>query len=519
MPCGSRMAASPPRIVTDPDRIPAPFAAELQGSEREESFRLIAETAANAIYIHDGKRLVYVNRAAELITGYTREELLAGDMWHLVHPEDLGFVRDNAVKRFRGEPAPPRYEYRILHKSGAIRWLDFSGGLVQFAGCTCVLATAFDITDRKNAEAELRTSEERLRLAQATANMGSWEWNIQTGEVIWSPEMALAHGMTLEQFDGTLQGFEARLHPEDRERVFAAVEAAVERDADYDIEFRVIWPDGSLHWQVARGKVFRDTGGRPLRMVGIGMDITERKQAEAALRLSEKMAAIGRLAATIAHEINNPLEAVTNIVYLLRTNPSLDPQAAAFVAMAEKELDRVAQITRQTLAFYRDSNQPVPVRLTHLLDDVAEVYSRRIASKGIALRKDWEFDGAIEVFPGEMRQVFANLLLNAIEAAPERGAIRIRVRPADLADSHVRVTISDNGPGINAEDRRHIFDPFFTTKSEKGTGLGLWVSRGIVQKHRGSMRFRSATSGERRGTTFTLTLPARAAGHLARGAA
>jgi two-component system cell cycle sensor histidine kinase/response regulator CckA len=161
--------------LTDSNSIPAPTrAADFEGADREESFRLIAETASNAIYIHDGKQLIYVNRAAEQFTGYSREELLAADMWHLVHPDDLEFVRSNATRRFRGEPAPLRYEYRIIHKSGVVRWLDFSGSLVQFAGRRCVLATAFDITDRKSAEAELRTSEERLRLAQATANMGSW---------------------------------------------------------------------------------------------------------------------------------------------------------------------------------------------------------------------------------------------------------------------------------------------------------------------------------------------------------
>jgi PAS domain S-box-containing protein len=331
--------------------------------------------------------------------------------------------------------------------------------------------------------------------------------------------MAVAHGMRPEDFSGRLEGFVERLHPQDRERVQRAVTAAVEHDAEYDIEFRVIWPDGSLHWQVARGKVFRDKTGRPLRMVGIGMDVTERKRAEEVLRLSEKMAAIGRLAATIAHEINNPLEAVTNIVYLLRTNPSLDEQAQAFVTLAEKELDRVSQITRQTLAFYRDTSSPVPVRPIDLLDEVAEVYARRTKAKRITLRKEWEFHGAIRVFPGEMRQVFANLLLNAIEATPEGGCVRLRVRAAQPHGEHVRISVSDNGEGVPVGDRRHLFEPFFTTKSEKGTGLGLWVSSGIVQKHGGTVRFRSATSGPRRGTTFSVVLPGPAVDARALGAA
>ena len=241
-------------------------------------------------------------------------------------------------------------------------------------------------------------------------------------------------------------------------------------------------------------------------------DISERKRAEEALRVTEKLATTGRMAATIAHEINNPLEAVTNLLYLIGHHPALNDTIKGYAAMAEQELARVTHITRQTLGFYRRSETPTQIKVSEILDSVLSIYSRRFDSGAITVVRKYRFDQPVHGFSGEIRQVFSNLLINAIEAVKEGGRIVLHVSPwrdwsqrGDLRG--VRVAVADNGSGIPSERRAHIFEPFFTTKGEKGTGLGLWVSHGIVRKHGGMIRMRSSSEGEDTGTCFTVYLP------------
>ncbi len=241
-------------------------------------------------------------------------------------------------------------------------------------------------------------------------------------------------------------------------------------------------------------------------------DVTEHKRMEEALRRSERLAATGRLAASIAHEINNPLESLTNLFYLIQSHAGLDETARFYAGLADKELRRVAHITRQMLGFYRESARPVPVSVAEILDSVLEAYVGKLQSKSIAVEKKFSTGGVVEGFPFELRQLFANLVGNAIEASAEHSLIRLRLRESTDwsrgARRGVRVAIADNGFGIPPECRARVFDAFFTTKGESGTGLGLWVCRGIVQKHDGTIRFRSSTRPSRRGTLFSVFLPA-----------
>ena len=249
-------------------------------------------------------------------------------------------------------------------------------------------------------------------------------------------------------------------------------------------------------------------------------EITDRRLGEEALRVTERLAATGRLANSIAHEINNPLEAITNLLYLLKKS-NHDGERAGYIRMASKELERVSRITRQTLAFNRDSNQPVEIELPELLDGVVTLYTPQFNEKSLRVVRKYNSPSSVSGFPGELRQVFSNVLRNAMEALPaEGGSIILYVHPSvdwkDLSRNGVRVSIIDSGTGMIPEIRRNIFEPFFTTKQLKGSGLGLWLSAGIISKHQGRIAVRSSVTPGRSGTCFSIFLPTGQKGTVSR---
>jgi signal transduction histidine kinase len=242
----------------------------------------------------------------------------------------------------------------------------------------------------------------------------------------------------------------------------------------------------------------------------ISRDITSQLRAEEALRRAEKLAAMGRVAGIIAHEINNPLEVLRNVFYLLQSHPSLDDAARTYTRIANEELTRVSHIARQTLGFYRESKDAVPVMICDIINDILSLQSRLLESHGIVVERLFRSDGLVIGFPGELRQVFLNLIGNAVQAMPKGGLLRIRITEVTRTEHQragVRLSICDTGSGISPQDAKQLFEPFFTTKSTKGTGLGLWISRGIVQKYKGIIRFRSVRLQKGNITAFSVFIP------------
>ncbi len=254
-----------------------------------------------------------------------------------------------------------------------------------------------------------------------------------------------------------------------------------------------------------------DAHGQIVGASKIARDVTGKKLAEAALIKSEKLAASGRLAATLAHEINNPLQAVTNLVTLLGQSPKLDLQEREYARMAIEELGRVTHLTRQSLSFYRDAIHPMVVNVEETVESVLNLYDKRLKAKKITVTTQYLPHETIHSYPGEIRQVFSTLLVNAMDAVPPGGKIAIRVRKSfhwkNPKIKGVRIHIADTGMGIPARNTARIFEAFFTTKGEQGTGLGLWVTNGIVNRLGGSIRMRSSARSGKSGTCFSIFLP------------
>jgi signal transduction histidine kinase len=245
-------------------------------------------------------------------------------------------------------------------------------------------------------------------------------------------------------------------------------------------------------------------------------DVSERKKAEAqikklnaqleeALRRSERLAATGRLSASLAHEINNPLSSLTDILFVLTSQEGLTDDSKMLLQSAKKEVERLANIARETLAPHRSSGERVRIKATELVDASLESFRRQIEQANVEIERHYDTTAMIEVVPGELRQVFTNLISNAIDAMPEGGSLSLKVF-AEGQD--VKLIFSDTGSGIKAEKLKEIFEPFVSTKGEKGLGIGLWISQNIVEKLGGTIHVRSTTAKVGHGTHFTICLPA-----------
>jgi signal transduction histidine kinase len=354
--------------------------------------------------------------------------------------------------------------------------------------------------------------ETAIRLAQAldAAQLGTWTWD-RASDLLDLDERAaeLFHVAPHVPISRTALR-EHIVFADDLPATREKLQRALESGGLYNAEYRVDDHAGLQTWISASGIATFASGSPAMTgMVGTIQNITGHKNQEAALRQSEKLAATGRLAATIAHEINNPLEAVTNLIYLSRTDPDVPAPVQLLLETADIELARVAQIAQQTLGFYRDTTRPGPINLNQLLQSVTDLFARKMSSHKIDCKLDLEEGLTMYGLQGEMRQVFSNLVVNAIDAftaVPKSGRLHIRGRRRRTPSGGVSILISDDGTGIPAHVRERIFSPFFTTKQSVGTGLGLWVTRGFVEKHGGHIHFRTRT-GHPSGTTFRIYLP------------
>jgi PAS domain S-box-containing protein len=535
---------------------------------------------------------------------------------------------------------PFEMEYRLRHHSGQYRWILDHGVPRHTPDGTFegYVGGCLDIHDQREAAEKLhiasetfRESEERLRLAQQVGTIGTFEWNIQTNVNRWTPEQEAIYGLGPGEFAGTQEAWEQLVHPEDRAATIKQVELGFQTGSPVQGEWRAIWPDGSVHWILGRWQVFKDTSGQPIRMTGVNIDITSRKEAEQAqrrlaaivessddaiigkdlngiviswnpaaermygyssnemvgqsittvippelqdeerkiletvgrgdriehyetvrvtrggeridvsltispvrdesgkvigaakiarditqqkkteqsLRTTERLASVGRLAATVAHEINNPLEAVTNLVYLAE-GVAVRDDVREYLRQIQEELNRISHITKQTLGFYRETMFPSAVRVGEMLDPLISVFGTRARNKRIEIRTEIRQDPQLYAIAGEIRQLIANLLSNSIDAVSSGGLVRIRVDATRFKGQDslgTRITVADSGYGIPSSLRTKLFEPFFTTKKDVGTGLGLWVCKNIVERHHGSIRMKSSTTPGRSWTVFSVFLP------------
>jgi PAS domain S-box-containing protein len=406
-----------------------------------------------------------------------------------------------------------------LPSNGKVVWLatrgepvfNPDGEVVELRG------TVRDITDRKLAEEALRDSEERLRLALSAArDMGTFDWDIEADRCIADPRFCVIFGIDPELGRRGLLMIDAlaNIHPEDWPEVERRARHTLDTGEDFVMDYRVQAGHQMLRWVSARGNCLRNESGAPVRFTGVVLDITERKLAEQALLRTEKLAAVGRLASSIAHEINNPLESVTNLLYLARFAEDLD-QSREYLASADSELRRVSAIASQTLRFHKQSTRATEVTCDSLVGSSLDILRSRILNAGITVEKRKRANRPVLCFEGEIRQVIMNLLINAVDAMQTTGG-RLLLRSREghehaTGRPGVILTIADTGTGMSRETLSRIFEAFYTTKGIAGTGLGLWISKDILDRHHGCLRVRSSQNPGRTGTVFTVFLPFEAA--------
>lgn len=380
---------------------------------------------------------------------------------------------------------------------------------------TAVLIDAFNemLAQIHDRDAALETERARLQVIIESAPVGIVMAEAPSGKLIMMNRRAeeiLGHPMYPSPDVNSYSQYHS-VHPDGRpleNHEHPLARATVDGEIIRNEEYRYMRPDGNSTWIRCSAAPVRDKAGRIIAGVLVFSDIDEQKLAQEALLRSEKLAAAGRLAASISHEINNPLESVTNLLYLSLMDKSLTPRTREFLTQAEQELSRVSQITTQTLRFYRQTTNPTSADMGALLDSVLRLLKGRFANIQVEVIRQYRAQRNLYCFEGELRQVFTNLIGNALDAMAGRPG-RLLVRTSEVhnwstGEAGLRVTIADTGSGIGPDVLERIFEPFYSTKGNRGTGLGLWVSKEIIAKHRGTLKVRSKVGA---GTIFSVFLP------------
>jgi PAS domain S-box-containing protein len=478
--------------------------------ESEQRFRIITDASPIMVWMAGTDKLCYYfNKGWLDFVGRTLEQE-AGNGWaENVYPEDFDRCLHIYVTSFDARQ-PFEMEYRLRHHSGQYRWIldravprfSADGSFEGYVG------GCLDIHDQKEA-AEARHRLAAIVESSEDAIIGKDLNGIVTS---WNRGAEAIFGYTANEMIG--QSILKVIPPELQDDESRILQTIARGERIQHFETIRLTADGRRIDVSLTISPIRDGTGRIVGAAKIARDISKHKESDRVLRTAERLASVGRLAATVAHEINNPLEAITNLVYLAKSAAIRD-DVREFLRGAEEELERVAQLTKQTLGFYRETTGIAPVNIGAAVESLMVAFSPRAKNKGITIRRELRTDTDIEAVPREIRQLIGNLVSNSIDAVGSGGQIRIRVSAISHADRKgVRLTVCDDGPGIPEKDRPHLFEPFFTTKRDVGTGLGLWVCKSIVQKHEGSIRFRSSTESGRSGTIFSIFLP-----HTARAVA
>jgi len=468
----------------------------------EQLFRVVTEASPVLVWMAGTDKLCfYFNKRWLEFVGRTLEQE-AGNGWvENVHPDDFDRCLQVYTSCFDTRVSF-QMEYRLRHHSGQYRWILDCGvprytpeGIFEgyVGGC-------LDIHDKKEA-AEVR---HRLAAIVESSNDAIISKDLNSVVTSWNKRAERVFGYTAEEMIGQsiLKIIPPELH-QDEDMILANIRSG--RKIDHFETVRLAKSGERIDVSLSISPV-RDEHGNIVGAAKIARDVSESKKLERTLHMTEKIAAAGRLAATVAHEINNPLESVTNFVYLAKISPELPPNIRRYLDYADQELSRVAHIARQTLGFYRDNSRPETLEVSRIVNDVVSIYQRKLENKNISLVRRIDSDLKICAVQGEVKQVLSNLLANAIDASDLDSQISISARRISGVDgrSGVRLIVADRGEGIAPEHKKKLFVPFFTTKKDVGTGLGLWITKELVEKAGGSIRLHSRV-GHRSGTAVGLS--------------
>jgi PAS domain S-box-containing protein len=506
-------------VVLIHDDITARRRTEAALREREAVLRTLGDNLpAGAIYQGvvepgGGRHVAYVSAGIERLLGVRPDEVLAdaGVMYSLILPEDAPRVRAAEAAALAAD-ASFDCEFRSYTSTGEVRWLHARSAPRPLPDGTTVWdGVLMDVTARKRAEEAFARSRETLELAQDAARAGTFEWNIRTDEVNWSGSEERLYGLPPGGFGGRYENWRRAVHPDDLDRAEAEVRAAARGGAPLDTEFRIVRPDGEVRWVAARGRVFPGPDGRPERMVGINIDITDWKAAEEALKVADRRK--DEFLATLAHELRNPLAPIRNALKILQLAGG-DPAAAASArAVMERQVAQMVRLIDDLLDVSRITRNRVvlrrgPVPLGEVVDLAMEHSRPALETGGHALTVSLPQEPLVlDADSARVVQVLTNLLHNAAKYTPPGGRVALA---AERDGPAAVVRVSDNGIGIAATDLARIFEPFAQAgrvpgRLPDGLGVGLTLVKSLVELHGGSVV--AASDGPGKGSTFTVRLP------------